>query len=71
EQSKPLASRTVLEKRIAQLTQTSEHTRPTNWGGYQLSISEIEFWQGRDDRAHDRIHYTQQQRIWHHQRLFP
>lgn len=45
--------------------------RPEYWGGYQLMPEEIEFWQGRDNRLHDRIHYFKQQNEWHRRRLAP
>ena len=45
--------------------------RPTHWGGYVVIPDEIEFWQGRDNRLHDRIHYYQQQGKWTHRRLAP
>ena len=45
--------------------------RPEHWGGYRLHPTEIEFWQGRPSRLHDRIHYKLEGSIWHVNRLAP
>ena len=45
--------------------------RPEHWGGYRLHPTEIEFWQGRPSRLHDRIHYKLDKSTWHVSRLAP
>lgn len=45
--------------------------RPENWGGYEVLPEEFEFWQGRDNRLHDRIQYFKQNGKWLHRRLAP
>jgi pyridoxamine 5'-phosphate oxidase len=45
--------------------------RPEHWGGYRLRPSEIEFWQGRPSRLHDRIHYKLADGQWIIHRLAP
>ena len=45
--------------------------RPAHWGGYRLQPMEIEFWQGRPSRLHDRIHYQLDGVIWKIERLAP
>lgn len=46
-------------------------SRPPNWGGYRLSPNLIEFWQGRPNRLHDRIQYSQSKEGWKIERLAP
>ncbi|HEY4280798.1 MAG TPA: pyridoxamine 5'-phosphate oxidase [Conexibacter sp.] len=61
EQSRPLTRRELLEARWAELDeQYAGRTvpRPPHWGGYLVQPREIEFWQGRDNRLHDRFRYT-------------
>lgn len=48
-----------------------EIPRPSNWGGYKVKVSSIEFWQGRDNRMHDRILYTLKNGEWELSRLAP
>lgn len=45
--------------------------RPSYWGGYRLIPESIEFWQGREDRLHDRILYTKITKGWQRNRLAP
>lgn len=74
-QSNPIPNRQFLEesenKLRNELTQDTMK-RPENWGGYRLLAKEVEFWQGRPSRLHDRILYTQSSEgIWKIQRLAP
>ncbi len=45
--------------------------RPQHWGGYLLAPRTVEFWQGRDDRMHDRFLYTKRDEGWEIERLAP
>ncbi len=45
--------------------------RPAHWGGYLLIPSQIEFWQGRPNRLHDRLRYTLRGGKWKMERLAP
>jgi pyridoxamine 5'-phosphate oxidase len=73
-QSRKISDRAFLEQALNQLIE--EHgqelvVRPEHWGGYQLIPDTIEYWQGRDNRMHDRIAYCRQGNTWSHQRLAP
>lgn len=46
-------------------------TRPYNWGGYLVETVLIEFWQGRENRLHDRIRYIKENNLWIIERLAP
>ena len=49
-----------------------EVKRPEHWGGFLVSPVEIEFWQGRPNRLHDRIRFTDNQNgVWYFNRLAP
>lgn len=57
-QSEMISSRQILEDRVNTLIEKfgqASVLRPDNWGGYAVNPSEIEFWQGRDNRLHDRF----------------
>jgi pyridoxamine 5'-phosphate oxidase len=45
--------------------------RPPHWGGYRLLPFAFEFWQGRQSRLHDRIHYRLEDTHWRIERLAP
>ena len=45
--------------------------RPKHWGGYRLRPHEMEFWQGRPSRLHDRIQYKLNGSVWQVKRLAP
>ena len=60
-QSRPLASREELEAGLAAVTARfgdGPVSRPPNWGGYRLDPLEIEFWEGRRNRLHERELFT-------------
>ncbi len=75
QQSKVIEDREELEDRLNKLEQEYEGKqipRPSNWGGYIVKPVEIEFWQGRPNRLHDRIRYKLQEDLdWHTERLQP
>lgn len=73
-QSEPIGSRHDLDELVEEMTDRfgdGEIPRPPNWGGYVLSIDEIEFWQGRPSRLHDRFRYTKHGGVWRAVRLAP
>jgi len=74
EQSDIVESRALLEERLEHYQsrfQSGEVPRPHSWGGFLLSPSKIEFWQGRPNRLHDRLLYTRQAQGWQIVRLSP
>lgn len=73
-QSQIIPSRAWLQARFdASVARYGENVpRPANWGGYRVKPSRIEFWQGRDDRLHDRLLYRlQPDGTWTIARLAP
>lgn len=74
-QSRPVADRSVLENAVAALERdyAGQATLPLPpfWGGYRVLPARIEFWQGRENRLHDRILYTREGEGWRIERLAP
>lgn len=74
-QSRVIPDRNYLEEKLRILEEEFEGTevpRPENWGGYLARPYEIEFWQGRPNRLHDRIIYELQNDFeWKISRLAP
>jgi pyridoxamine 5'-phosphate oxidase len=74
EQSRPVEDRSILEERVRVLEaeyEGREILRPPFWGGYRIEPETIEFWQGRENRLHDRIVYHRSGRGWKIVRLQP
>ena len=73
-QSQPIASRQALDDRFEEFSSKfgDNVPRPTHWGGYRVKPEMIEFWQGQDNRLHDRLRYTRQaDGSWLIERLAP
>lgn len=74
-QSEIVESRAILEQKLKELEDNSKNRvimRPEHWGGFIVKPVEIEFWQGRPNRLHDRIKYTIQNNFdWKKERLQP
>lgn len=73
-QSEVVESRKRLEEMFNELKEKYSDgivPLPENWGGYKLIPDRFEFWQGRDNRMHDRISYVKENDDWKIQRLSP
>ncbi|MCH2194277.1 pyridoxamine 5'-phosphate oxidase [Kordia sp.] len=75
DQSSVIPSRAYIEQKLKDLEKVyegKEIERPSHWGGYIVKPKEIEFWQGRANRLHDRIRYQlQADYSWNIERLAP
>jgi pyridoxamine 5'-phosphate oxidase len=73
-QSSVIPGREYLEKKFDEAIKSlhgNEPERPQHWGGFRIKPVEFEFWQLRDHRLHDRIHYRQESENWIIERLAP
>ena len=73
-QSEVIASRADLDRRVAEAEERfagREVPRPEHWGGYLLEPDEVEFWQGRHSRLHDRMRYRREGDAWRAELLSP
>jgi pyridoxamine 5'-phosphate oxidase len=73
-QSQVIPSRSRLEEELRNVEAkypTDDIPLPPYWGGYRLLPDAIEFWQGRENRLHDRIRYVREGEGWRVERLSP
>jgi pyridoxamine 5'-phosphate oxidase len=74
-QSQVIASRTVLEARVTELSgehpDETEVSRPERWRGYRVRPAVVERWEEREDRLHDRLRYRRDTGGWRLERLAP
>ena len=74
DQSRPLESRFVLEKKVAQFAAKfglSKVPRPPHWSGFRLVPDEIEFWKDGTFRLHDRLMFHRTGSGWRTAQLYP
>ena len=73
-QSQPLTSRQMLEGTFRKMQEKFREGKvplPDFWGGYRVVPETIEFWQGRQNRLHDRFEYRRSGEGWDVRRLMP
>jgi pyridoxamine 5'-phosphate oxidase len=73
-QSSTVPSRAALEDAVRSIEERYagvDVPAPPNWGGFRLAPEEVEFWQGRADRLHDRVRYRRDGDTWAIERLAP
>lgn len=73
-QSEVIPGRSDLERKVSDLKERYANRDvpvPPFWGGFRLQPLAIEFWQGRENRLHDRIRYLLRGGVWVIERLSP
>jgi pyridoxamine 5'-phosphate oxidase len=74
-QSIVVSGRPALENALANVqrrfAEADEVPVPPHWGGWRIQPETVEFWQGRRDRMHDRLRFTQRGGNWKVERLGP
>ena len=73
-QSSRISARGILESKFLELKQKfqqGEIPLPSFWGGYRVTIDQMEFWQGGEHRLHDRFLYQRDGSAWKIDRLAP
>lgn len=73
-QSSVIATREALDAGLREITARfdgADVPLPPHWGGFRVRPDTIEFWQGREDRLHDRIRYLREGGAWRVERLAP
>jgi pyridoxamine 5'-phosphate oxidase len=74
DQSRPLARRVELERRLAEQEERfpgDDIPRPPHWSGYRVVPARFEFWQGMPYRMHDRTIFVRQGEGWTSSKLYP
>ncbi len=73
-QSHVISSRSILEIKLAEMKRKFKNRQvpiPDHWGGYRIVPEIIEFWQGGENRLHDRFEYRLEENVWKIVRLAP
>ncbi|NGN69710.1 pyridoxamine 5'-phosphate oxidase [Streptomyces sp. A7024] len=75
DQSAVVGTRAELDRRYAELTarypEGEQVPAPPEWGGFRVIAEAVEFWQGRENRLHDRLRYVLADGEWAVERLCP